>query len=567
MKNTFKNIKFYIQKQAFLANKKPKGFLVMVSIFLFVALLDVVGIGIISPLITAMINPDEIKVFIQDNFGIVVDSNHVLLYVSILTILVFAIKSGCGFIAQRYILKFSFDTRANLIYRLTRKYISLPILHHQNHNVASIIQKIQGHTNVYIDRSLLPLMRGISEMFVLIAIIIFLIYISPYVMLVASFVMGMIVFLYNKFLKNIYVSSGKQEIKASELVIQFIKEAISGIREIKVLNAERFFENRVKTSAEIQSNVSTISHSFTILPRYILETVLIIFVVCVALSYYLMGSDMSEVIPVLGIFALASFRLIPSLNQISVALSQSAVSSSALNEIYEDLLDIENKTVQNYEARLIKQQKELVKLDSITYIVDNKTIFDKANFSIYKGDFVGILGDSGAGKTTLINIISGLLNVTGGYISYENKISGKIALVDQKPIIVNETLKFNIALGEKEGLIDDDKVRLSISLVGLDSYFDSIGNNLDFVLSDDGLNISGGQKQRIALARALYLDKEILILDEPTSALDKKSERDVLNVIHELNKTKTIIMITHNVDLLEYCNRIVTIQNYKLIER
>ena len=373
-------------------------------------------------------------------------------------------------------------------------------------------------------------------------------------MLVASFVMGAIVMLYNKLLKNIYVSSGKQEIKASEMVIQFIKEAISGIREIKVLNAERFFENRVKNSAEIQSNVSIISHSFTILPRYILETVLIIFVVCVELTYYLLGSNMSEVFPVLGVFALASFRLIPSLNQISVALSQSAVSSSALNEIYEDLLDVENKTIQSYEVSLIKQQKELVKLDGVTYIVDNKTILDKANLSIYKGDFIGILGDSGAGKTTLINIISGLLNVTDGYISYENKISGRIALVDQKPIIINETLKCNIALGEEEGLIDDDQVRMSISLVGLDSYFDSIGNNLDFVLSDDGLNISGGQKQRIALARALYLDKEILILDEPTSALDKKSEQDVLNVLHELNKTKTIIMITHNVDLLNYCN-------------
>ena len=387
-------------------------------------------------------------------------------------------------------------------------------------------------------------------------------------MLVASIVLGVIVFTYNKLLRNLYVSSGKDEIKGSEQVIQYIKEAISGIREIKVLNAESFFEDRVKNSAEIQAKAAARSSSFAILPRYILETVLTVFVVFVQLSYYLLGSNMSEVIPVLGVFAIASFRLLPSFNQISVALSQSAVSSTALDEIYNDLLNVENKRVQDHRAFLIKQQKELVKLDSVTYIVDNKTILDKIDFSIYVGDFIGILGDSGSGKTTLINIVSGLLNVTNGCISYsykDNKISGRIALVDQRPIIINDTLKCNIALGEKEVLINDNKVRLSISLAGLDVYFDSIGNNLDFLLSDDGLNISGGQKQKIALARALYFDKEILILDEPTSALDKKSERDVLNVIHEVNKTKTIIIVTHNVDLLKHCNRIVTIKNCNLI--
>jgi ATP-binding cassette, subfamily B, bacterial PglK len=565
MKESFKNIKYYIKKQTFLANKSLKEFLAIVLVFLFIALLDVAGIGIISPLITAMTEPDKIKVLIQDKFEIVVDSNNVLLYVSMLTILVFTIKSVFTFTAQKYILKFAFDTRAKLVYRLTRKYIALPILHHQNHNVASLIQKIQGHTNVYIDRSLLPLMRGMSEVFVLIAIVIFLIYISPYIMLVASIVLGAIVFMYNKLLRKLYVSSGKVEIKASEEVIQYIKEAILGIREIKVLKAERFFENRVMNSAKLQSKAATTGHSFTILPRYILETVLIVFVVFVELSYYLMGSNMSEVLPVLGIFALASFRLIPSLNQISVALSQSAVSSTALNEIYNDLLDADNKTVQAHEPILIKQQKELIKLDSVTYIADNKTIFDKVDLSIYTGDFVGIVGDSGSGKTTLINITSGLLNVTDGCISYKKKISGQIALVDQRPVIINQTLKCNIALGDSGVLIDEDRVRLSISLAGLDTYFDSIDNNLDFVLSDDGLNISGGQKQRIALARALYLDKEILILDEPTSALDKQSERNVLNTINGLNKIKTIIMITHNVDLLNYCNRIVTIKNCKLI--
>lgn len=564
-----KTLKNYIKKQIFLTNKTPKEFLSIVLIFIFVALLDVAGIGIISPLVTSMTDPDKIKDLVQENFEISIDSNRVLLYISILTIFIFMVKSTFTFLAQKYILKFSFDTRASLVDRLACKYISLPITYHQNHNVASVIQKIQGHTNIYIDRSLLPLMRSISEVIVLMAIVIFLAYIAPYIVLMAMILLTSIVLTYNKVFKKLYVTSGKQEIEASEKVIQYVKEAVSGIREVKVANAEVFFNNRIKCSAEKQSNAAITGQSFTILPRYILETVLIIFVVLIELSYYISGANMTEILPILGVFAIASFRLIPSLNQISVALSQSAVSSSALDEIYHDLFDVVNNTGQVDEIHTIKGQRELIRLESVSYSINKKNILDKVNLAIHKGDFVGIVGDSGSGKTTLINIISGLLNPIDGNISYseeQNGVDVQIALVDQNPIIIDDTLRHNIALGEEDELIDDDKIKLSISLVELDDYFNSIGNNLDFMLSGDGLNISGGQKQRIALARAIYLDKEILILDEPTSALDKESEKKVFNTIYSLSKRRTIIVITHNNNLLSQCNRVFRIQDHKVIE-
>ena len=516
-----------------------------------------------------MTDPDKIKDLVQENLEVSIDSNRVLLYVSILTIFIFIVKSTFTFLAQKYILKFSFDTRASLVDRLACKYVSLPITYHQNHNVASIIQKIQGHTNLYIDRSLLPLMRSTSEVIVLMAIIIFLTYIAPYIVLMAMILLSSIILIYNKVFKELYVTSGKQEIEASEKVIQYVREVVSGIREVKVANAEVFFNNRIKSSAEKQSNAAITSQSFTILPRYILETVLIVFVVLIELSYYISGADMTEILPVLGVFAIASFRLIPSLNQISVALSQSAVSSSALNEIYHDLVDVGNNAGQVDEIHTIKGQRELIRLDNVSYSINKKNILDEVNLAIHKGDFVGIVGDSGSGKTTLINIVSGLLSPTDGNISYsekKNKADIQIALVDQSPIIIDDTVRRNIALGEEDGLIDDDKIKLSISLAELDDYFNSIGNNLDFMLSGDGLNISGGQKQRIALARAIYLDKEILILDEPTSALDKESEKKVFNTIYSLSKMKTIIIITHNADLLSQCNRMFRIQNHKLIE-
>jgi len=416
----------------------------------------------------------------------------------------------------------------------------------------------------------LPLMRSTSEGVVLIAICTYLTYISPYIVLIAMIMLSTIVLIYNKLLKGLYVKSGKEEMEASGKVIQYLREAVLGIREIKTSKSEVFFNNRIKFSAKNQANAAIISQSYTILPRYILETVLITFVVLVELSYYIVGADMTEILPVLGVFAIASFRLIPSLNQISVAISQASVSSIALNDIYNDLISLGNYGGQVDKAPTIKKgQVALIRLANVDYFVNNKIILEEVNLSIYNDDVVGVVGDSGSGKTTLINIISGLLNPTKGDIYYSeklNKESSQIAIVDQSPIIINDTLRNNIALGEEYNLVDDDKINLSISMAELDEYFSSNGNNLDLVLSGDGLNMSGGQIQRVALARALYSDKDILILDEPTSALNKESEDKIFNTIYRLSKIKTIIIITHNVALLSKCNKLFRIKNHKLIE-
>jgi len=561
-------IKEYFEKQYFLVNKTPFELLSVASLFLIVALLDVAGIGIISPLITSMTNPMIIQEFIFELIGVVIPEDMVLIYISLATIALFILKSSVSFLSQRFILKFSFRVRAELIYRLSSQYVSLPITFHQKNNIASIIQTIQGHTHIYIDRSLLPVMKAISESIVLLVIISYLFYIAPYIMISAIILLSSIVFLYNYLLRSLYFEKGKKEIRSSEGIIQNIKEVIIGIREIKILKVQDFFLNRIKSSADDQAMSAMATHSYTILPRYVLESTLIIFVVSVELTYYLRGADMTQILPILGVFAVASFRLIPSINQISVALSQGSVSLSAVNDMYEDLSKSSNDSFSKF--KLIKTQNELLSLNNISYQVNDNIIFEMANLTINKGDCIGIIGESGSGKTTLLNIISGLLKINHGGISCNpdfykenDPLKSNVSIVDQSPLIINDSLRRNIALGVNDKDINDEKVLEAIKYADLDSFMISCGT-LDYVISDDGSNISGGQKQRIAIARSIYSNREIMILDEPSSALDKKTEQNIFNLIYSLNKLKTIIIVSHKMDLLDTCNKIYEVKNHKI---
>ena len=518
-----------------------------------------------------MTNPLLIQQLVFEAFGFMISEDKVLIYVSSLTVFIFILKSSVAFMAQRFILRFSFGVKADLISRLSAKYLSLPVIFHQKNNVASIIQRIQGHTHIYIDRSLLPLMRGISELFVLIAIVSYLIYISPYIMFAALLLLIFTVSLYNFLLRKLYIVQGKKEILASEGIIQNIKEAITGIREIKTLKVESFFLNRIENNAKAQADSATKTQSYTILPRFVLESILIVFVVAVELTYFLNGYNMEEILPILGIFAVASFRLIPSINHISVALSQSSVAESAVNDLYEDLK--KNIVLNDLGFKLEANQKELLMLNDISYSINNKKIFDKANLSLFKGDFIGIYGESGSGKTTLINIMSGLLSVDSGQIKYNSAYSnketlkrGNVSIVDQTPLIINDSLKRNIALGVEDKDIQDGRIDESIRLANLEDFKNSIGG-VEYILSADGNNISGGQKQRIAIARSIYSNREILIFDEPTSALDKETESKIFDLINNLSNIKTIIVVSHNIDFLSNCNKIYEVKEHKIYEK
>ncbi len=559
----------YFKKHQAITQKNNLDFFKITSIFLAASIVDIVGIGIVSPLIMSISDPVDLQNTINTYTGILIDKDKVFIYLAALTIVLFVFKNSLSLFVQAKIISFAFLVRSDITQRLAKKYLNLPILYHQENNVSVVIQKIQGHTNYYIDLGLIPVLRGIAEFFVMIAIVLFLIYLSPLIMTSAFFILGFIIISYNVIFKNIYRRNGERDLAASEEVIRTMKEAVQGIREVKVLQKEPYFLKKIRDSSIERANAAIRVATLTVCPKYLLEVTLVLFIIFIV-SMYIKLDNSTDTMAILGVFAIASFRMIPSINAISIMLSQTSISTKAVNDLYIDLNNLEDCNLINKSDTECDDINNLVEIKDLHYKINGKSILNGVSFNIRKGDFIGIVGKSGSGKTTLLHLVANLLSPTTGVIAQRNpliknkKIVNNISLVDQETAILNDTLRNNIAFGCDASSIDDKKIVKAMSLSGLSVFHENLKLGLDHNLSDSGLNISGGERQRIGLARAIYANKDLLLLDEPSSALDKHNTETMLDTLVDISRSKGVLVISHNRDFLRYCNKVYEINNGRL---
>jgi ATP-binding cassette subfamily C protein len=532
--------------------------------------MDIAGIGIIAPLISSISNPENLQSIINEYLGFFIEIDKIFIYTACLTIAIFIIKSTISILLQNKIFKFALHARSNITQRLAAKYLGQSILYHQTHNVSSVLQKMQVHTNYYIDLSLIPILRAIAELFVMIATVSFLIYLSPLIMIVAFLLLGSIIIAYNFFFKDIFYINGKKDLEESEKIIKQVKESIQSVREIKVFKKESYFLNKIKNSSIARAKAGIRVATLTIAPRHLLETSLIILIIIISYIQLQAQKNVLDALPILGIFAMASFRMIPSINAISIMLSQTGISLKSLNDIYSDLQLNDSNDLGKEDNLNCNDSSSLIEINNLEYSYDGKVVLDGVSFNISKGDFIGIVGASGSGKTTLLHLVAKLLPPSNGTIKHCNYqiINGEmindISLVDQDPAILSDTLRNNIAFGCDLEEIDDKKVIKALSMASLKSFYSNLENGLDHYLNDSGLNISGGERQRIGIARAIYSDKSLFLLDEPSSAIDRDNSDKIRLALSELSKSKTLFVISHNIDFLNNCNKIYELKNGKL---
>ena len=312
-------------------------------------------------------------------------------------------------------------------------------------------------------------------------------------------------------------------------------------------------------------------------PRYLIELLLSIFVVSSTIVAITFNYNLETVIPTLAIFTFASIRILPMIYQFVNSYSLIIFSSDGVEKLYEDYkLHSLNKTVQltkDNKNKELKQFKNLV-ISNVSFRYNNTTklILNNINFKIIKGDSIGIVGKSGEGKTTFVDVILNLLEIESGEIKYnganiKNNIQewrSLIAYLPQNVFLINDSITNNIALGQSNKKIDIEKIKEAIKDARLDDFVDSLPQGLNTFIGERGMRMSGGQKQRLALARAFYFDKEIIILDESTSSLDDVTENEILDKIKIIKNKKTLIVIAHRERTVEHCNTIIKIHNGKL---
>ena len=399
--------------------------------------------------------------------------------------------------------------------------------------------------------------------------------------LIVSVVSICVIGIYSLLTTNKLEKLGEQRQIQDSLFFKKIQQGFGGIREIKIYNRELTFLNLFQKSNIELYNIAWLYQLIQKLPKLLLETSAVLSMVIVIFILLKLNVELNYIITIIGLFAVAAVRILPSLSRIYHAFQTIKFGLPTISLFYQELAKARynkqsNKNIVQKENKKLNFNKSIIcKNISFSYSDAGRKIFDKASFEIEKGKLIGIQGPSGSGKSTLVDIILGLVTPNAGDVLVDNnKIDSnlsswqkKISYVPQSVFLMDDKLKRNVAFGLKDESIDEEELKKAVKASELEDFVKSLPNGLDTIIGERGSRLSGGQRQRIGLARALYHKPELLVLDETTSSLEKKTENKIMETISKIKKNITIIIISHNDDLLKNCDFIYYIENLKIVRK
>mgnify|MGYP001442942253 CR=1 FL=1 len=549
-------------------------------LFLISSIFDIISlssIGLYTSFIFTEESSDNLKyiAFINNNLIEILKKDNYLL-LNILIVMLFIIKFGFIIIIQNIIITFSYNRQTEIRDKLVNSFTYLPYSNFILRDTSEYIVAAGEYTASF-GSVISNILKLASEGLVFIFIMIFLYNINGSILIYLLIIFGIVILIFRIFFKqklNIY---GQLTAEGSREMFQGINEFFYGFKELKILQNYSYFQKNIMNGALKFANNNRKAQLINILPRYTLEVAIVLFVVTVA--YF--SDDIIGIIPTITIFIVAAVRLMPSVSVFIVSINYLIFSKYATSKIFSEIRNINNLKAKYKDEYNIKNQKksEFLRFDmtnvSFTYSGTSKKILNEVNLHFKKGDFVGIIGGSGEGKTTLIDIIlyllepdHGKISVNGKDINQNNLINwrSKTAYLPQDVFLINNTIESNIALGVKSEEIDRDRYNYAIQKSRIYNLIDSLAFKDKTIVGERGIKLSGGQKQRIAIARALYLERDILIFDESTNALDELNEKNIIDHISSFQGEKTLLLISHKPSLLNHCNKIFEIKNNNLIK-
>jgi ABC-type multidrug transport system fused ATPase/permease subunit len=562
--------------------KKKKEFKILIVLMFFSMLLETIGIGAMIPLINFftdqnIILPYNIN-FSETLLSFGISENHIINIILIIIVTIFLLKNiYLGFYSWIES-KFAYKIRFDLGVRLFNKYLYSPYEFHLSNNSANLTTKIVQESANY-GAALISLSTLLTEMLIVFGLVTFLLIIKPQetiIIILIGFISSTIFYLA---LKKLISRWGKKRELSEKARMKSLKQGLGGIKDIIFYKAQRYFVDIFHSDSDDTSEVSFKMYFTGKLPRVWFEMIAVIIMTFVIFYLSFKEANSSEIMATIGIFLISSIRIIPSINRILTSLQTIKFYEPTLDSILADLdsknlkLPSINKT--DGTKSKIDFKKE-IKFNNVyfNYSKSEKDALKNISLTIKKNEFVGIVGETGSGKSTLVDLFIGLLKPTKGTITVDGKdVSDNLEIwkdslgyVPQNFYLLDESVKNNIAFGYKENQIDVAKVENSIEKSQLTKFIKDLKNDSSSNIGERGVNISGGEKQRIGIARALYNDPDILLFDEATSSLDSETEKRILETLIKFKKNKTIIFITHRNSSLSYCDKVFKIQNKEIKE-
>ncbi|MFK9089942.1 ABC transporter ATP-binding protein [Bacillus salipaludis] len=576
------------RKLLILFNKKEKRKLaLLLFMMVLAAIFETIGIGLIAPIVGLVTNPDIIKEqrFLKNIYELFhLQSTTEFIVLSVVTLLIVFVMKNVYLLVFQYVqFRMILNQQVKLSRELFKEYLTKPYTFHLQRNTSELLRNINSEVPKVYQGIIMSSFQLFTEILVITCILVLLIVTAPIATVTASILLGGSIFVFFRFFRKKITQIGVEQQKVGGAMIKWVNQGLGASKEVKVSGRESFFINAYTGQSQINVNNSRYMNMLNQIPRLFIETLLVSIVLITMLIIVFQGKSSTQLVSTMALFTMAAFRLMPSITRIVALITSIRFNQPALSIIYEDLFlnkedDLNSNNIPDDGPVAVNQGKRVfydsIKLHDVSFRYPNKKEYSVRDVSltIPIGQSVAFIGESGAGKTTLVDIILGLFRPEKGRVLIDGKNlveqkalwQQKIGYIPQSIFLSDDTIRGNVAFGIESGQIDDEDVWRALEQAQLKEFVEALPDKLGASVGERGVRLSGGQRQRIGIARALYHNPEILFMDEATSALDNETEKEIMKAIDGLKGEKTLIIIAHRLSTIENCDIVFKINNGRL---
>ncbi len=574
--NVFKRLNYIFSK------KQKVNLVILILIIIIGSGFELLGLVAIMPLVEIITNPELIKskkeyLFFYNFFNIENEKQFIVLFL-ILLILIYLVKNAYLLFMYDRKNKFTYNNSRIVSMKLMRSYLGQKYEFFLTKNVSELQRNVTNDTNMLF-AAVSASVELLAEITTILFMFVYLVILDKTISLGILFILLLFSFVFLRLVKNKSSRYGKLLRNATVDMNKWLRQSFEGIKEIKIANSEDYYIERTEDAYRTLSKALCRQEFIKVSPRPIFEAVCVSSLLVIVGGKIVSGVNLSYFIPVISVMAVAAFRLLPAFGRVTAHINNIIFNASAVENVFSDLKEVEKLNdayarIEN-ESKIVFTSEINIKNIVFSYLETNRPVINKLSLDIKKNTAVAFIGSTGSGKTTLADIILGLLEPQEGQILVDgmainsNPLSwhNLVGYIPQNIYLIDDTIRNNVVFGIPESEETEENIWKALESAQLSEFVRELDHGLDTVVGERGVRLSGGQRQRIGIARALFLNPEILILDEATSALDNETESAVMTAIEQLKGNRTLIIIAHRLSTIKNCDVIYEIKDGKAYKK